>query len=143
MKQYLFFLVFIFVFNNLPAQENLNQKYTNQPLEMVLNRLQKQFEARFSYPSKLIENEKVTITIDSTSLVRNLNSIESQTALIFQEIGVNNFILKTTQTQQQFSICGYIFDAKNRLPITDVTIAPSKELKIILLKRMAILSYLI
>ena len=129
MKQYLFFLVFIFVFNNLPAQENLNQKYTNQPLEMVLNRLQKQFEARFSYPSKLIENEKVTITIDSTSLVRNLNSIESQTALIFQEIGVNNFILKTTQTQQQFSICGYIFDAKNRLPITDVTIAPLKRTK--------------
>ena len=122
MKQHLFFLVFIFVFNNLPAQENLNQKYTNQPLEMVLNRLQKQFEARFSYPSKLIENEKVTIAIDTTSLVLNLNRIESQTSIIFHEIDTNNFILKTSETQEQLSVCGSIFDAKNKLPITGVTI---------------------
>ena len=120
MKEFIFFLVFIFAFNSLPAQENLNQKYTNQPLEIILNRLQKQFGARFSYPSKLIENEKVTITIDSTSLVLNLNRIESQTTIVFHEISLKNFILKTAQNQQQFSICGYIFDAKNKLPITDV-----------------------
>ena len=123
MKEFLFFLMFIFVCNPIAAQEDINQLYNNQPLEVVLNTLQKQFDARFSYPSKLIEHEKVTITIDTTSLVRNLNTIESQTTIIFHEIDFNNFILKTAQSQQQLSICGYIFDAKNKLPISDVSIS--------------------
>ena len=81
MKEFLFILVFIF--KPLSAQENLNQELASQPLEIVLNSLQKQFNARFSYASKSIENEKVTITIDTTSLVFNLNQIEKQTSIIF------------------------------------------------------------
>ena len=122
MKEFLLFLVSIFVFNTTSAQEDTNQHFSNQPLEVVLNTLQKQFDTRFSYPSKLIENEKVTITIDTTSLLQNLNKIETQTTIVFHEISANNFILKTAQSQQQFSICGYIFDSEDKIPITDVSI---------------------
>ena len=123
MKEFLLFLVSIFVFNTTSAQEDTNQHFNNQSLEVVLNTLQKQFDTRFSYPSKLIENEKVTITIDTTSLLRNLKKIESQTTILFHEISTGNFILKTTKNQQQLSICGYIYDSKDKLPITDVSIS--------------------
>lgn len=120
MKEFLFILVFIF--KPLSAQENLNQELASQPLEIVLNSLQKQFDARFSYASKSIENEKVTITIDTTSLVFNLNQIEKQTSIIFHELNARNFILKRSNTKNQFNICGYLIDAKNKTPITNVTI---------------------
>ena len=120
MKEFLFILVFIF--KPLSAQENLNQELASQPLEIVLNSLQKQFNARFSYASKSIENEKVTITIDTTSLVFNLNQIEKQTSIIFHELNARNFILKRSNTKNQFNICGYLIDVKNKTPITNVTI---------------------
>ena len=78
MKEFLFILVFIF--KPLSAQENLNQELASQPLEIVLNSLQKQFDARFSYASKSIENELQSGKFSNDSILGKLHNIFSSHA---------------------------------------------------------------
>jgi len=121
MKKWLH-VVFILIMNWTNAQESkiLNDSIN---LETVLFKLQKKFDARFSYESNLVKDHKVLMQIDTTSLQSNLVYLSRQTSLKFFEITLKKYIIKKNPfNNKTFTICGYLISEITKEPIKNARI---------------------
>ncbi|MDY8137670.1 TonB-dependent receptor [Aquimarina sp. 2201CG5-10] len=94
----------------------------NKSLSEVITLIEQRFDLKFSYIDNLINNKKVTITIDSTTTVENLiDHLQRQTSLKFEITGSNFVTISSYKKKDTITVCGYIMDDKST-PLKEISI---------------------
>ncbi|MGW9687029.1 TonB-dependent receptor [Flagellimonas sp. 2504JD1-5] len=78
----------------------------NQPLTIVLEKLQERFGVQFNYVSKLVENVIVAVPETSLELQETLDYLKNQTHLSFVFVSENIISIK----QERILLCGKLVD---------------------------------
>jgi len=122
MKRFLFLiLLFTIAFGN--AQKKQSYSFNNTSLNEVIKQIEKQYDISFSYAIDLIQNKRITVTVEDIELNELLNILESQTSLSFEKISESQIIIAPKNINNK--ICGYVIDVDSKLPIPYAIISSS------------------
>lgn len=96
------FTVFFSVIVHSQEEKSLEIFYENESLEVVLNNLEKKFEVKFSYPSELIFNKKITLDKAKRTLDEVLFEISLVTDIQFKKLN-NTYIYLSKSNVEKIS----------------------------------------
>lgn len=107
----------LFLFSHL-ATAQVEQE--EQSLELLISRIEKQFECSFSYADAQIEGVKLRIPSSLTTLEELVRYLQDNTSLAFTLL--EGRVVAIGPKKETFSICGYFLDIDTGEGISDVTI---------------------
>ena len=132
MKQVI--LVFFFFFSSLVcAQEQVDFKYSKEPLAKVLSEVEKVFKIKFSYDPKSIQESYLDFN-KKASLQDILTAIETQTYVSVEKVSERYYILKLQkkidlskiQELEEVIIAEYLTSGINKRKDGSITLSPKK-----------------
>ncbi|TSE08618.1 TonB-dependent receptor plug domain-containing protein [Aquimarina algiphila] len=114
-----FFLWYISVFSQ---EETKGITVENKSLLETITIIENLYNLKFSYIDNLIDNKKVSITINPEISIETLTrELQKQTQLQFTITGNNFVTISSFNQKDKLSICGYILDEENK-PLKDIRI---------------------
>lgn len=117
----IFFVFFILVYLNSFSQEKIKLVYSDVSLDTVLIEIEDSYDIKFSFNSKIISKERVTIN-EEGFLHDILQKIQDQTSLVFEKVNDRYYIIRKKNKEGRVSVCGYLLNNITREPIKDATI---------------------
>lgn len=115
----LFFFSFLF-FTHLTAIAQTSTP--SKPLIEVIQRIEKQFDVRFSYIKATLENSRTTAPDPEWSLEETLRFLQTQTGLAFRTIGTRYIAIYNAINSGNLSVCGTLINTQTGRPITGATL---------------------
>lgn len=107
--------IFLFLVCAISNAQNKDYNYQNTPLVNVIKEVEKEYKISFSYANDLIQDKVITLTVSQLTLSELLIILEAQTSLTFDKISDKQIIIAPKKGNNK--ICGYVLDAKTRMPI--------------------------
>ncbi|MEW7291341.1 TonB-dependent receptor [Aquimarina sp. 2304DJ70-9] len=94
----------------------------NQPLSEAIPIIEEFYAIKFSYIDAVIQNKKVSTTINSALALENLiRELQLQTSLKFKLTGNNFITISAFNKKDTISVCGYILDEEQK-PLKNIRI---------------------
>lgn len=122
MKYFIFLILLATIaFGN--AQKKYSYNYKNVSLNEVIRQIEKQHNINFSFAIDLIQNKKITLSVEDIDLKELLFLLQSQTSLSFEQISKDQIIVAPIRANNK--ICGYVLDFDSKLPIPYASIDSS------------------
>ena len=126
-KKQLCFLVLFISLANSYAQNNEKEKTV--PLKKLINQLEKEYEVRISFNSKLVASFYCVSFSTEKSLEQKLIHLEKQTNLSFEKISKRYIVVKEKETTKNHTICGYVLNETTKLPVAFASVTINKTSK--------------
>lgn len=117
-------LLFLLQIFGLSAQESPKKKlpFSENVIE-ILSRLETDYHIKFSYPTAIVEKEKVPLNSKVSSLEETILEIQNHTNLSIKKIDERYYIIMANDT---VDICGYLLDNIDGKPIVGASILNGK-----------------
>ncbi len=94
----------------------------NMPLSEAILAIEQRYDVKFSYIDSLLDNKKVSITIDPKILLEELiKELQQKSSLKFKITGNNFVTISAFNKKDRVFVCGYILDEKQK-PLKDIGI---------------------
>ncbi len=122
MIRLLYVYVFLWAISVFSQEETKVIVLENKPLPDVISILEAQYDLKFSYINKVVEDKKITLNLTSGSTITEiLSALQLQTSLKFEITGSNYITISTYNKKDYISVCGYVFDEEQK-PLKDIGI---------------------
>jgi ferric enterobactin receptor len=89
----------------------------DQNLQDAIRFMEKKYKVVFSYDVELTRAVPVRIDSSESDIKKLIQQLNTRTAFHFEFINNNNVILKPKYSNQNFLLCGAVFDSKTREPL--------------------------
>ncbi|MBQ0735632.1 FecR domain-containing protein [Aquimarina celericrescens] len=94
----------------------------NMPLSEVIKVIEQRYNVKFSYIDSLVDDKKVSITIDPKTPIENLLKELAQKSRLKFKVTGNNFVtISSFNKKDKVFVCGYILDEDEK-PLKDIRI---------------------
>ncbi len=94
----------------------------NMPLSEVIKAIEERYNVKFSYIDSLVDDKKVSITIDPKTPIENLLTELAQKSRLKFKVTGNNFVtISSFNKKDKVFVCGYILDEDEK-PLKDIRI---------------------
>ncbi len=92
------------------------------PLSETIQIIENSYAVKFSYIDTLIDNKKVSTTVDSRIPIESLiKTLQTQTLLKFEITGKNFVTISDFNKKDKIPVCGYVLDEEEK-PLKDIRI---------------------
>ncbi|QKX04789.1 TonB-dependent receptor plug domain-containing protein [Aquimarina sp. TRL1] len=111
----------------LSANAQVTKTYKETSLQTLLNEIETSYQVIFSYDNEVVQNKKVSIHINNSSIEDILISLRELTTLEFKKVTERQIIIRLPS--QKISICGYVYDKQSgkALPYATIEITNSNR----------------
>ena len=120
-KKLTYFFLFIFSIG-FSQTEVSNNSQNKQSLLVILKSLEKEYNLRFSFDTKLIEKYECIPFTTETNLDEKLKHLVKETDLIFDKIDDKYIIIKEKTPTTNVTVCGFLVDEFTKKPILGATV---------------------
>ncbi|MEP2509160.1 MAG: TonB-dependent receptor [Reichenbachiella sp.] len=122
MKRVLLFFLLFTISKYAYSQQLLSGSYKDKELQLVLSDIESKTDIIFSYSKELIGSMKITLNYKEVTIDELVKVISYETGLQLEQLSSQQIII--TQNKQ---ICGRIYDAETKEPLTLATVISSTE----------------
>lgn len=116
-----YLLLFIFSIG-FSQSENVNKNQKKAPLLKILKKLEKEYDVRFSFDTKLIEKYECSPFTLEDDLDEKIEHLVKETDLLFEIIDKRYIIIKAKEPTTNLTVCGFLVDEYSRSPIQGATV---------------------
>jgi len=124
-----FFLIFWFIFSFSQEKVTKSLYYPNKEIVVVLKDLEKKFTVKFSYPSDLLENLKISLTKKDRTLEDVLFEITALTNIQFNKLATKYYYLSkiTSENLNEVVVKSFLTKGITKNKDASYTLNPKKQ----------------
>ncbi|MGZ2368990.1 carboxypeptidase-like regulatory domain-containing protein [Ancylomarina sp. YFZ004] len=122
MKYLILYFFILITFPLLSQEKTSTLSFESASLKEVLNKLESQFDVRFSYRDDIANQYKFSFEISDASLYVIITKLQQETQLIFEKISSRYIIVKEDETPRFITIRGRLVDKTTQTPLWGGTI---------------------
>lgn len=138
MKYFILLFFILLTFPLLSQEKTSTFNFESTSLKEVLNKLESEFDVRFSYRDNIASKYTYSFEISDASLDEIIDKLQQENQLIFEKISSRYIIVKVDETENFITIKGRLVDKITQTPLWGGTIINRTQKKDVYLMKKGI-----